>query len=380
MPRRNSIALILSLLFVLPGIVVGGCHGKDGEKKKRVEPSLEVPDFDAHDWPDAMRLSNGWLNVIVVPSVGRVMRFGFPDAPNVLWTNPNHRPPRLGESMEDKPVSPESADPTQLARKNFGGDRAWPWPQDQWPQYLGRTWPPPPELDQMPMRARLVGPLGVQLQSDIVRGYNVRLKRQITLDPKAPRATLLTRFERATGELPPVELAAWQITQVPAIEGSTVYAKLALGGQVIGLAPSPFDAHHEVGPGVIALDPPDTRAGKWGIDADVLAWTAGEILLVARSHPASTESTQFRAGERAQVYVAGAPDPERPNPNTPTRYFELEFTSPRKDLARDQTPELMVTWELYRNEGGKFADADVVAVLTGARRTTADQREQREAK
>jgi len=354
-------------------LFLAGCHSKEKDAKaNKPEPSLEVPDFDAHDWPDALRLNNGYLNLIVTPSVGRVMRFGFPDAPNVLWTNPSHRPPRLGESLEDKPVSPES-DSAHVVRKNYGGDRAWPWPQDQWPQYLGRTWPPPLELDQMPMRARLVGPLGIQMQSDPVQGYGVRMTRQITLDPKAPRATLVTRFERASADLPPVELAAWQITQVPADAGATVYAKLALGGKVIGLPPAPYEARHEVGPGVIALEPPQTSAAKWGFDADALAWSMGELLFIARSQTAATESSQYRTGERAQVYVAGAPDPQHLNANTPTRYFELEFTSPRKDLARNQVPELTTIWELYRNEGGKFTDADVVAILTGERRPTTDE-------
>src|SRR4029079_13098922 len=90
-------------------LFLAGFHSKEKDAKaNKPEPSLEVPDFDAHDWPDALRLNNGYLNLIVTPSVGRVMRFGFPDAPNVLWTNPSPRPPRLGESLADKPVSPES--------------------------------------------------------------------------------------------------------------------------------------------------------------------------------------------------------------------------------------------------------------------------------
>ena len=47
------------------------------------------------------------------------------------------------------------------------------------------------------------------------------------------------------------------------------------------------------------------------------------------------------------------------------RYAELEFTSPRKDLARGQTPELRVTWELFRTEQKTWADRDVAAVLAG---------------
>jgi hypothetical protein len=215
------------------------------------------------------------------------------------------------------------------------------------------------------MRARLAGSLSARMESaSPLHGYGVRLVREIRLDSRAPRVTLVSRFERASAELPPTELAAWQITQLPF--GGTIYAKLALGGRVVGLPPTPWVAGHAVGPGVIALDPPATAAGKWGLDADALAWAAEEVLFVARSETASLESSRFRPGERAQVFVQAALDPKaKPSINTPSRYVELEFTSPRKDLARDQVPQLKVTWELHRHEGGTWSDADVVKVLGG---------------
>jgi hypothetical protein len=361
MPPRH---LVCILLLALAPIACSSSSSSPKHKKPEPETPLEMPDFDAHDWPDALRLNNGAVNLILAPSVGRVLRFGYPDAPNVLWTNPNHRPPRLGEDIKDKPV--DLADPaSQLKWKNYGGDKAWPWPQDQWPQYIGRTWPPPLEVDAKPQRARLNGALGVRMESETIRGYGVRQVRDITLDARGePRATFVTRFERASEDLPPVELAAWQITQLPF--GGTVYAKMALGGKVTGLDPAPWTEHHEIGPGIIVLDPPPIAPAKTGLDADALAWAADELLFVARSQTASYESSKFRAGERAQVFVQAAPNPSKASENTPTRYIEFEFTSPRRDLARNQVPELRVTWELYRIEGGTWTDANVVAVLGGA--------------
>jgi hypothetical protein len=202
------------------------------------------------------------------------------------------------------------------------------------------------------------------MESDPIKGYGVRLIRDVGLEAAQPGATIVTRFERASEELPPHELAAWQITQLPAI--GTVYAKMALGGKIVGLPPAPWIAHRDLGHGVIVLDfPPETRPGKWGLDADALAWSAGEFLFVARSHTALMEATRFRPGERAQVFVQSAPDPKKPSANTPTRYVEFEFTSPRKDLARDQVAEVKVTWEVYRVEGGKWSDATVVPILSG---------------
>src|SRR2546422_626941 len=152
MPRK-----LLGLLLIIA--LIAGCHPRE----KR-EPSLEAPDFEARDWPDALRLNNGAVNLVIVPSVGRIMRFGFTDSANLLWINPLLRPTRIGEEAGSVPT-------TLPARRNYGGDRAWPWPQDQWPTMIGRTWPPPAEVDQEPMTARLTGPLSATMQSSPLRGY-----------------------------------------------------------------------------------------------------------------------------------------------------------------------------------------------------------------
>ena len=31
---------------------------------------------------------------------------------------------------------------TQSTYVNYGGDKAWPWPQDDWPLLIGRHYPP----------------------------------------------------------------------------------------------------------------------------------------------------------------------------------------------------------------------------------------------
>src|SRR6266540_1266931 len=95
------------LLLVVVALCVG-CRPRD----KR-EPLLEQPDFEAHDWPDAVRLSNGSIKVAIVPSVGRVMQFGFTDTPNVLWINPQLGPRRLGEDKPDEAAAPAASQPAR---------------------------------------------------------------------------------------------------------------------------------------------------------------------------------------------------------------------------------------------------------------------------
>jgi hypothetical protein len=337
-------------------VVVLGFGCAKSAKPVGERDEVEVPAVEMSEWGDAIRLSNGAVNLFVVPSIGgRVMRFGFSDGPNVLWTNPK---------MKDaSPISGETPT-TKPTWKNWGGDKGWPWPEDQWPLHIGRTWPPPVEVDQMPMSSRLFGGLRVELASKPIRGYGVKLVREIELDPIEPAATITTRLERASADLPPDELAAWQITQVPAA-GATIYAKLAPVGAAIGLKPAPWEGRHAIAPGILVIDlPPGTRAGKIGLDADTLAWSSGKILFVAHSETAQREAIHYRTGERAQVFIQTAPNPASPSNNAPSRYAELEFTSPRKDLAGGQNIELRVRWRLYRIENGKWNDAAVVKVLS----------------
>jgi hypothetical protein len=100
------------------------------------------------------------------------------------------------------------------------------------------------------------------------------------------------------------------------------------------------------------------------MDADALAQASGEFLFIARCPTASLESGKYRPAERAQLWVQAAPDKKKPSENVPTRYIEFEFTSPRKDLAKDQIPELQITWEIHRKESplgdAKWSDDEVV--------------------
>jgi hypothetical protein len=350
-------------MTLLAGIAIGGCKSSSSSspttrKSAGDDSDFEVPAVEMSEWPDAIRLSNGQVNLFVVPSIGRVMRFGYSDAPNVIWTNARLRPRRIGETIEESPAT------TQPVWKNWGGDKAWPWPQDQWPLHIGRAWPPPIEVDQMTMTNRLIGGLSVRLESKPVRGYGVKLVREIALDPADPVAVITTRWESASADLPPSELAAWQITQVPVAAGVRIYAKLAPVGAVVGLPPAPWEGRHAIAPGILVIDLPAERAGKIGLDAATLAWAAGEVLFVAHSETAEREARRYRTGERAQVYIQNAPNPKSPSTNTPSRYAEFEFTSPRRDLARGENPELRVTWRLFRIENGTWTDAEVAKVLS----------------
>src|SRR4051812_33887530 len=131
-PRTFPLALLLILL--------AGCKPAQPIGSAKDEP--DVPDVPLAQFSDAIRLTNGTVNLVIVPSLGgRIMRYGFVGEPNVLWNNPDI--PDLSKGHPDY--------------FNYGGDKAWPWPQDDWPLLIGRNFPPPPECDQAVFKSRLIG-------------------------------------------------------------------------------------------------------------------------------------------------------------------------------------------------------------------------------
>jgi hypothetical protein len=261
------------------------------------------------------------------------MRYGFVGEGNVLWNNPQAQ--QLREQAATRPTM----------NVNYGGDKAWPWPQDQWPLLLGRSYPPPAEADQAPYKSRLIGSHGVRLESPPIPSHGARIVREIKLDGQGTRVTIVTRLEpiASSEHQPPPELAAWSVTQVPGF--AKMYARLLPDGVARAMEPAARPAATRPVMGrVIAIEPPVPHAAKLGLDADLLAIASGKTLFVQHSASAAApvNVAGYRRAERAQLFVQQADPPRRDVP----RYVELEFTSPRRDLAAGQMPELRVTWQL----------------------------------
>ena len=307
----------------------------------------QVPEFDTAPFPDAIRLTNGTVSLTIVPSIGgRIMRYSMVGGDNVLWNNP---------AIHD------AAKNTDGRYFNYGGDKAWPWPQDDWPLLIGRNYPPPEECDEATFKSRLIGSTGVRLESPVIKSHAARFVREIMLDPSGgTRVTIVTRLEQAGGSRPPPSMAAWTVTQVPG--DRDIYARMIPDGVFESMRPEmptptsrPIDAKN---PRVIALSKTTPSASKTGLDADILAAVKAETLFVIRSQTAAMRTDKFRAAERAQLFIQQADPPKQDTP----RYLELEFTGPREDLATGQAAELRVTWELKEEKKG-WTDQSIAAFL-----------------
>lgn len=292
-------------------------------------------------WADSYRLSNGIVDLVIVPSVGRIMRYGFVGGPNVLW-----------ESAERG----KNAKPGEWP--NVGGDKIWPWPQNEWPQRTGRSWPPPAAADQAPHQVFVVAPDTLRLVSPPVVGYGLRIEREIRLSPTGTGVTLTSRFVkvRAGADFP---VAVWSVTQMPVPD--LLLARLSPGQTLPTgyqmLSPRPWKSIR-VADGVLFAERPSATSAKIGIDADLLAWTRNDLLFTQRAVPSASSAAAFRPGERAQIYS---------NSDGPLAYIELELTAPRQTLARGDTQTLTVVWELERLSGPDAGTPTALAARLRAR-------------
>jgi hypothetical protein len=259
-------------------------------------------------WSDALRLTNGTVEAVIVPSVGRLMRFGFVGGPNLLWENKAvaGKPIKLGEWA------------------NTGGDKVWVWPQDDWPNRMPNAWPPPAALDQAPHQAEILSEYCIRLTSSLVIGWGLRCQRQLSLVSNSTTLFManVLRKVRDGADFP---VAPWTVTQVGA--APTIWVRKRDGT---------LQRHMR--------DPKNST--KTFFDAHVLAHVQGDTLLTVRSRLEHGDAGDGYATptDRAQVYC-NADDPWF-GQNGMTSYTELEFTAPLKTLKRGESNILGTTLTL----------------------------------
>ena len=303
-------------------------------------------------WPDALRLTNGLVEAVVVPSVARIMRWGFVGGPNLLYEN---------LAVAGKPIPLN----TWL---NTGGDKVWPWPQSDWPRLLGRDWPPPPGADQQPQTAEALAPDTIKLVSPRVVPWGLRIERTLTLPAGASDLHVTSRFVAYRDHADPLSVGVWTITQVP-VGAGVVWVRLLPSSPLPGGTKTLMDGRLPTRPvagnRLLRVERDPASSAKIGIDADALAVAQGDTLFVVRprSEPPPTDNrgAGYQPGEIAQIY-AQPDDPRAAAQGTPP-YIELERTSPRKPLRAGDTLTLDLLWQARRAPTGSWGDAEVAALL-----------------
>jgi hypothetical protein len=256
----------------------------------------------------AIELSNIHVRAVIVPAMGRVMSFSRAGGENLLWVNP----------------APDGSPKRYGGWANFGGEKAWIWPQDNWAKIAGSGWPP--KMDGKLFRETGDGPDAVRVQSDVIPGFGVRIERRFRLEPDSSKLIIETSLR--PGELPTsASIAPWSVVQIPAaflfeVPSEGPLTQRVFSGQRLAVVAG--------SPGKTGLAAVGAGGWKVGLDVAEVSTRGNPDRLTVRIESASDGS--YLAGEKAQLYRHLQPVEGEPSHD----YVEIEFTGPLNSATQEQ--------------------------------------------
>lgn len=291
------------------------------EVNAKIPAKITVTKTNYQGWRDSYILSNGQVEAVVVPNVGRIMQFRFKDGEGTFWENPLV----YGKAPNIKSEA--------WGYFGAGGDKTWPAPQSEWEKITGRGWPPPATFDSIPVTAR-VNRSEVTLISPIDPFYGIRLYRKITLEPEKPVMKVTTTYEKVKGKSK--DISVWIVTQLR--DPLAVYAALPEAS----IFPEGYNKQSEdlptnlkVDNRLLSLTRDRNKSHKIGCDASTLLWM-GEKVAVRIDSPRVSGASYPDNNSSAEIYTN----------LDPKAYVELEFLSTLKTLRVGEKMDLTTTYTL----------------------------------
>lgn len=294
--------------------------------------SVTIKRLNYHGWDDSIVMSNGRVDVFIVPAIGRVMQFKFTEETD-------------GPLWENREMDGKAPDAQSKVWGNFGGDKTWPAPQSDWPKVTPRSWPPPVAFDSMPVTATIQGS-EVILTSPVDPNYGIRTIRRITLDPQKPVMKISTAYEKVTDT--PQTVSIWTITQFkdPLTVCLPIPARTPFKeGYNLQMEETPNNVRKNNG--YLSLLRNTRKSSKIGNDAESLVWIGEKSAL--RIDSARQPNADYPdKGSSAEVYT---------NPD-PLPYVELELLGPLHTMKSGDKAERTNTYTLmHRTETSVEAEA-----------------------
>jgi hypothetical protein len=303
-----------------------GCANLEPDRAKTSTATDEPIGFlvrtNYQGWADSILVSNGRVEAIIVPAIGRVMQFRFAgESEGPFW--------------ENEALFGQAPNPTSTNWSNFGGDKTWPAPQGEWPYLTPRDWPPPAGFDAVPMEATVDG-WKVKLVSPVDPYYGIRITREISLALDEPVMSITTTYEKLEGA--PLVASIWVITQLkePLMACGRI-AHFSIYREGFRLMSEESPPHLEVRDGILRIQRDPKAPHKVGMDIGSLLWV-GEKEMLRIDSSRLPQQTYPDRGASAEIYT---------NPD-PLRYVELEVLGPLHKLIPGTTIHRTSKYTLLR--------------------------------
>jgi hypothetical protein len=290
----------LAVLTVLAGTTSWSGAQNATQRQLRRADEIQISQITYHGWPHSYRISNGKVQAVVVGAIGRVMQFQFVGGDNVFW--------------QDRSLDGKSPDPSSKQWTNFGGDKSWPSPQDEWSKMIGHGWPPPAGFDAVPYEPLEDGEFA--LISPVDPSYGIRVRRRIKLDPADSRMTITTTYEKVSGA--PLKVGVGVITQLRDPERLFMVlpkqSRFPEGYVLLQFSPPEGVS---VKDGLVSLRRGRKTSTQIGSDADTLLWMDEQYVL--RIDSPRVPGAEY-ADQSTNTTIFTSPDPQA--------YVELESFGP----------------------------------------------------
>jgi hypothetical protein len=362
-------------LFLVVAVALWSVTGARTARTAETNGRIAVGKADFHGWK-AITLRSRAAEIVVVPAIGRVMRFDLLDENGGSRSGPFWNHPKFARSaVHDSDTgrnragggvggngarradveSNERPQPDSEGWTNYGGDKAWPAPQSEWSKVAGRGWPPPKGFDAMPYTATVEGDK-VQLVSAIDPDYGVRVRRTIGLDPRKPVMTIETTYEKVGGRT--INVGVWTIAQLDAPDRLFIllpqrHRSPAFSNGYNSLLPDPPQGLNIEGR-VLSLGHDRRNKTMVNSDGDALLWVGnGPDLLIEDKTPgrAGGAGEWPNRGAHSQIYTSPAPgldNKKLPEENNKEAYVELELLGRLHTLSSGGKAPIRTSYTLIR--------------------------------
>ncbi len=331
--------LIVCLLpFVISGASFGDELTEAGRRVVRRAGSVTISTMEFRGWENAYHMTNGDVELVVVPQIARIMKYSLADGENQLWINDELTPETTGEQYPE---------PGRYRWANFGGYKMWLAPEKQYGS------PPDWQLDRGPCEVSITADGALQLTGMPSDKYGIRFDRKIILAPRGTRVEIEQTMHNVSDK--PLTGAIWDVTQLKS--DCVALIPLDPGSKCrIRAGTAPDEQWSEVGD-TLLLRP----SGK--VDKAFISGPPGWLACVR--------------GDLLYLKVFEIADTPPPKPETPREvftcnngYIELEIVGATATLEPGQQVGLNETWHLVPLEQPASDRA-----LTEAVRQAADGRQ-----
>ncbi len=303
---------------------------------------------------DTLPLESPAARLEVAPGIGRIVAFGPPAGPDLLWRNSEAG---LAEAREKN------------AWLNYGGDKLWPTQQCNWSKIHVQSWPPDRSLDGSAWEVLKTEKNLVGLRSPVSPDLNVRFTREISLLEGAAGVAIKNSLEQVAPS--PFPVFIWSITQIrpPEFCLLDIAPEQPFADKPFVLLSKDVPPTSLVAAGrALRLEPLAGKSVKVGTFGRWLAAVFPDYVLLQQGAYAPGECYPERAN--MEIYWDAKNGWKPTADNWPQRewnsdYVELEPIGPFKHLKAGEKLEYVVTWKLLPRPQGAD-DAQLVELCRQA--------------